>query len=115
MLWNGISHFCLTNQQKHSSEAYLPTVYFSWEIRKVRIWHNKPFENEISDYQFNVLDEPKPKLITIKPDTPKESKIKGYKCRFSIRLPKELMELLVETGIGSKGSQGFGMVNRLKA
>jgi CRISPR-associated endoribonuclease Cas6 len=30
--------------------------------------------------------------------------------RFSIRLPEELMKMLYETGVGEKGSMGFGMV-----
>lgn len=40
----------------------------------------------------------------------KKTVIKGYTCRMKIEGPKELLQIAVDAGIGSKNSQGFGCV-----
>ena len=119
MTFQSLSPICIVRREENGGNTYLlptdpdaaGTILYSLK-EKYHVWHKKPFAGDLSDYYFEVLDHPKPKLITIKIGTPEESKVKGYNCRFKIRLPEELMELLFETGIGSKGSQGFGMVKR---
>lgn len=63
-----------------------------------------------STLSFKLLAPPKRKKITIKAYTPQQTFIVGYHTRFQISLPKELMHILYETGVGEKGSMGFGMV-----
>ena len=79
-------------------------------ISKYQAIHNKPFPESDFPFELTVLNKPKPTLITIKAFTPQESKIKGYMCRFQLKAPVELMEIMYEAGIGGKNSVGFGMV-----
>ena len=59
---------------------------------------------------FNLLSVPKSVLITIKANTPQQTKVRGYRYDFEITLPIELMRLLYDCGIGEKNSMGFGMI-----
>ena len=68
---------------------------------------DEPFEPE-----FKLLSPVKRKKITIKADTPQQTYIVGYMGRFSVQLPEELMRMMYETGVGEKGSMGFGMVEK---
>lgn len=121
MTFQSVSPICIVRREPNGSNTYLspidkdaPNLILYSLKEKYQVWHNKPFTGDLSAYHFEVLDSPKPKLITLKAGTPEESKIKGHICRFKIRLSQELMEILFETGIGSKGSQGFGMVRIVK-
>lgn len=78
-------------------------------LNRYEAFHGKPYSNKI-DFDFKVLNKPKPVLITFKAGTLEESKVKGYMCRFDIRLNQKLMKIMYESGIGMKGSQGWGMV-----
>lgn len=124
MTFKALSPMCIIRREEDGRNSYLPPtdpdaariILYSLK-EKYKFWHGHSFEGDLSQYDFQVLDEPKAKLITIKAGTREESKVKGYHCRFKMRLPEELMELMVSTGIGSKGSQGFGMVgihNKIK-
>lgn len=66
------------------------------------------------DYQYEVLDKPKSALIKIKADTPYQTFVRGYMCRFKIRVPQPLMRILYESGAGELCSQGFGFVREIK-
>lgn len=59
---------------------------------------------------FSILAPIKRKKITIKAHTPQQTYIVGYNTLFKIALPHDLMHILYETGVGEKGSMGFGMV-----
>lgn len=61
-------------------------------------------------FELKVLTKPKSTLITIKANTPEESRIRGFMCRFQLTAPVELMKIMYECGIGGKNSIGFGMV-----
>ncbi|MDY6868288.1 MAG: CRISPR-associated endoribonuclease Cas6 [Chloroflexota bacterium] len=37
--------------------------------------------------------------------------IKGYSGRLKLKGPQELLQMALETGLGSKNSQGFGFVS----
>jgi len=59
---------------------------------------------------FKVIDNPKSVLVTIKKCTPSETKIRGYLFSFELSLPEPLMQIAYESGLGEKGSLGFGMI-----
>jgi len=40
----------------------------------------------------------------------KDFYVKGYTCRLELEGPRELLQLALDAGIGSKNSQGFGCV-----
>jgi CRISPR-associated endoribonuclease Cas6 len=117
MAFKTLSPICILERQAVGQNKYLlPSdedakrlILYSLQ-EKYQIYYGKPYEGDTSDYDFRVLDMPRAKLITLKADTPTEQKVKAYLCRFRITLPEDLMMLLTETGIGNKGSIGFGMV-----
>ncbi len=53
---------------------------------------------------------PKSKLVTIKPYTPEQSKVRGFVFDFSLTCPVEIHQLILAGGIGEKNSMGFGWV-----
>lgn len=59
---------------------------------------------------IHILTPPKSTLVRIKAGTPHETRVRGYRYKFKIDLPKELMEIAYESGLGEKGSMGFGMI-----
>jgi CRISPR-associated endoribonuclease Cas6 len=61
-------------------------------------------------FQFKPKGEPKSKLVTIKPYTPEQSKVRGFVFDFSLSCPVEIHRLILATGIGEKNSMGFGWV-----
>ncbi len=60
--------------------------------------------------RLQLLNEPKSALIRIKAGTPNETRVRGYRYQFRIDLPAELMHIAYESGLGEKGSMGFGMI-----
>jgi CRISPR-associated endoribonuclease Cas6 len=60
--------------------------------------------------QFRLLSAPKARLITIKKDTPQETKVRGYLFDFALQAPANLIEFGYAAGFGEKNSMGFGCV-----
>ena len=60
--------------------------------------------------RLQLLGEPKSALIRIKAGTPNETRVRGFRYRFRIDLPADLMHIAYESGLGEKGSMGFGMI-----
>ena len=79
--------------------------------------HGIPYPNN-DDLQIEfVVDEAKKiksKVITIKAGTPAETKVKGYLFSFRMKMPKELIKIAIEGGIGEQCSQGFGFIKMMK-
>ena len=59
-------------------------------------------------YNMDILSKPKSRLITIKANTPHESKLRGYLFDFKIKAPAEVIKLGYYAGFGEKNSLGFG-------
>ena len=73
--------------------------------------HGQPLEMEDKEFLFELTDQRiKSKLITIKVNTPYESRVRGYLCSFRLKAPLELMKIAYEGGIGEQCSQGFGFI-----
>lgn len=62
------------------------------------------------NFKFMLKGEPKSKLVTIKPYTPEQSKVRGFVFDFTLTCPVEIHQLIRATGIGEKNSMGFGWV-----
>lgn len=71
-------------------------------------YFGKPISFIEEDCVLKVLDLPVSELITIKAHTKEETKIRGFSCTFRLQAPKELLELMYESGAGSLCAQGFG-------
>lgn len=73
--------------------------------------HGQPFDMEDKEFSFELTDNKvKSKLITIKANTPYESRVRGYLCSFRLKAPLELMKIAYEGGVGEQCSQGFGFI-----
>ena len=73
--------------------------------------HGQPFDMGDKVFSFELTDKKiKSKLITIKANTPSESRVRGYLCSFRMKAPLELMEIANEGGVGEQCSQGFGFI-----
>lgn len=67
------------------------------------------------DYRLEILSEPKKKGITIKADTPMQTKVIGYLFDFRITAPPELIKLGYLAGFGEKNSLGMGCGEALQS
>jgi len=63
---------------------------------------------ETFDFKFTLKNKPKSKLITIKPYTREQSKIRGFIYNFDLTAPTEIHKLILSCGAGEKNSMGFG-------
>ena len=62
------------------------------------------------ELQYQLKSKPKSKLITIKPYTSQQSKVRGFVFDFSLKAPEEIHQLILSSGAGEKNSMGFGWV-----
>ncbi|MBA9075708.1 CRISPR-associated endoribonuclease Cas6 [Rufibacter quisquiliarum] len=62
------------------------------------------------EFAFKVLSEPKSRLVTIKANTPQETKVRGFLFDFELQAPEALLQLGYAAGLGEKNSLGFGCV-----
>ena len=65
---------------------------------------------EGTGFVFKLKNTPKSKLVTVKPYTPEQSKVRGFIFDFTLTCPIEIHRLILSTGIGEKNSMGFGWV-----
>jgi CRISPR-associated endoribonuclease Cas6 len=77
--------------------------------------YGHPYEGDTHGFHFELLGpQPKSALITIKAGTPQQTQIRGYRYRFCLTAPKELMHIASEGGFGEECSQGFGYIENIK-
>lgn len=60
------------------------------------------------EFQLRLLDRPRLHITSYK-----NTVIKGYSCRLRLKGPRELLQMALDAGLGSKGSQGYGCVERI--
>ncbi|HRC79657.1 MAG TPA: CRISPR-associated endoribonuclease Cas6 [Bacteroidales bacterium] len=117
MTFQTLSPICLTLKRDNGSDEYIsPTHPMAMTLikqnllDKYKALQGKDFPDHDFAFDFKVINEPRSSLITIKADTPQESKIRGFSCQFQLTAPIELMKIAYDGGVGSKNSLGFGMV-----
>ena len=76
---------------------------------KYKLFYNKPFEGS-PNFQFQLLSPARSKLIRIKAGTEEETQVKGFLFTFRLEADPDLLKIMHETGMGEKGSLGFGCV-----
>lgn len=116
MMFETLSPICIGLRGENGKTDYLSpndsrtkeAILFGL-ISKYHAFYGKPFEGS-HDFNFEVLNIPKSTLVTFKAGKPEESKVRGYMCRFRMKADNILMKMMYESGIGMKGSQGWGMV-----
>lgn len=114
-----LSPMCISRREENGKTTYLSPAdpyakgaILNSLLNRYTAYYGKPYRGTL-DYDFNVLNEPKSKLITIKADTPQQTRVKGFLCEFRMKAPKELMNIMYESGVAAKGSSGFGMVKKI--
>lgn len=80
-------------------------------INKYEAFYGCTYEGE-RRLDFEALTDPKSVLVTIKADTPQETKVRGFMCKITLRCPEELMRIAYECGLGEANGQGFGCLGR---
>lgn len=114
MEFSAMSPICIKNNNEDGSITYLSPddvrskeIIFNSLLNKYEAYYGKQYIGK-PDFDLEVLNEPKRKLITIKVGTPEETRTAGYLCQLRMKAPVELMKIAYESGIGSENSQGFG-------
>ena len=82
-------------------------------LDKYEAIEGKPYEGDCF-LDMMILSEPKSSLVTIKSDTPQETKVRGFMCKLALHCPTELMRIAYESGLGEANSQGFGCLGRTR-
>lgn len=111
-----LSPLCIINSDSPGQTQYLSpaapsageAIYNSL-VNRYEAFYGKPFDGS-REFKFEVIGEPRSKLITFKVGTPEQTRVRGYMCRFRLTADEQLMKVMYESGAGVKGSMGFGMV-----
>jgi CRISPR-associated endoribonuclease Cas6 len=116
MVFRTLSPICISLRNERGHMDYLAPNDSRYELglltgllARYNAIHGEPFRGD-SYCHLQLLSEPKPTLIRIKAGTPNETRVRGYRYQFKIDLPEELMQIAYESGLGEKGSMGFGMI-----
>jgi len=106
----------LKDENRKYSRYLSPTDQNYMEQLRQNLWNKydsipnmAPLPEDLN-FQFKVKSEPKSKLVTLKPSTPEQSKVRGYVFDFTLTCPLEIHQLIQTCGIGEKNSMGFGWV-----
>ena len=120
MGFSTMSPICLKQSRDDKSIEYISpshenarTAMLTGLLSRYQAFYGKPYDGELF-FDFKLLSAPKSVLVKIKADTEEETKVKAYMCRFSVKAPKALMQILYESGLGEECSQGFGCVRVIK-
>lgn len=116
MVFRTLSPICISLRNDHGHMDYLTPNDSRYELgiltgllARYNVIHGEPFSGD-SYCHLQLLNEPKSSLVRIKAGTPNETRVRGYRYQFKIDLPEELMQIAYESGLGEKGSMGFGMI-----
>ncbi len=100
------------NGEDFSSSPWVRERLMQNLLDKYEAFHGTPYEGE-RFFDMMTLTEPKSALVTIKADTPQETKVRGFMCRLALHCPAELMRIAYESGLGEGNSQGFGCLEKV--
>jgi CRISPR-associated endoribonuclease Cas6 len=121
MMFETLSPMCLTLKRENGTDEYVaPTHPMARELilqnllDKYKAFTGNDFPEKNVAFDFEVTGKPRSSLITIKADTPQESKIRGFSCQFTMTAPEEIMQIAYDGGIGGKNSLGFGMIREVE-
>lgn len=116
MVFKTLSPICVSCHNERGKMDYISPTDSRYELglltgllARYDTIHGQPFSGEPYCH-IHLLNEPKSALVRIKAGTPNETRVRGYRFQFKIDLPEELMQIAYESGLGEKGSMGFGMI-----
>jgi len=116
MEFTTLSPICVSQRNERGKADYLAPDAPNYAhallvglLARYKALYGKEYEGDTT-IDFQLLGNAKPVLVKIKADTPQQTFVKGYRCRFKLGLAEELMRIAYEGGLGEKGSLGFGMI-----
>ena len=116
MTFKTLSPVCISLRNERGHMDYLAPTDPRFEqgiltglLDRYNTIHSQPFSGT-PHCHLQLLGEPRSALVHIKAGTPDETRVRGYRFQFRIDLPEELMQIAYESGLGEKGSMGFGMI-----
>ncbi len=116
MTFKTLSPICISCQNDHGRMDYLSPKDPRYEmgilaglLSRYDAIYGIAFSGEPYCH-LQLLNEPRSVLVRIMAGTPNETRVRGYRYQFRIDLPEELMLIAYESGLGEKGSMGFGMI-----
>lgn len=116
MTFETLSPVCVSINQENGKPMYLSPdapeyakCILNGLLARYEAFYGKTYDGE-AYCNLEILGKPKSSLVKIKAGTPQQTFVRGYRFRFKLWLPYELMEIAYESGVGEKGSLGFGMV-----
>lgn len=83
-------------------------------LSRYKVITGKEYEGE-NYCHLKLLNEPKSALISIKSGKANGTRVRGFRYKFQIDLPEPLMQIAWESGLGEKGSMGFGMIEKVES
>lgn len=114
-----LSPICVSVRQENGKPKYLAPSDSGYKegilaglLARYKAFYGADYGGEIY-LDMKIESTPKSELVKIKAGTPQQTFVRGYRYRFSMSLPEELMTIAYECGIGEKGSLGFGMIKAL--
>lgn len=114
-----LSPICISQKNERGKADYLSPSHplytkaiLTGLLSRYHVYTGTSYKGE-TFCKLHVLTEPRSSLVTIKKGTKAETRVRGFLYRFRIELPEELMLIAYESGIGEKGSLGFGMIKTI--
>lgn len=115
-VFNTLSPVCVSLRNDKGHMDYIRPDHPLYEtgiltglLSRYRTIMGKEYEGETYCH-LKVLSEPKSALINIK-----GIGVRGFRYKFQIEVPEPLMQICWESGLGEKGSMGFGMIEKVEA
>lgn len=94
---------------------FVPQLMYNWKEKYKTLNSTEQADIALADTTIEVIfyrNPPKSRLITIKADTPAETKIRGFSnFRLKVQGNQSALELLVNSGVGIYNSLGMGSVS----
>jgi CRISPR-associated endoribonuclease Cas6 len=96
-----------------SEAGFIPTLLHHWKEKYTVVYGKDEADRDFAAIELTVLnaDKAKSRLVTIKADTPQQTRIRGF-VGFSLKVKAkvEVLELALNAGIAVYGSVGMGSV-----
>jgi len=87
--------------------------YSAWMMSNSQV-QSTSFEFGTGDFKYKLFSKAKTRLISIKANTPQQTRVKGNLFEFSLTAPHSLHKMGYHAGFGEKNSLGFGCVEVVK-
>ncbi|MEG1555632.1 MAG: CRISPR-associated endoribonuclease Cas6 [Bacteroidales bacterium] len=119
MTFNTMSPICIRQKRENGTTEYLSpddprskVAILSGLLSRYESFYGRPYHKSV-DFRFVPFGNIKKKLVTIKTGTASQTRVVGYKCKFNMQAPVELMQIAYESGVGEECAQGFGCIKNI--